>query len=335
MSRTFIYVSCAGSRAIEVFALDTHTGETIPHQRLVLPGSPSPLKISPDGRLLLVGTKSENTLLTCSIDPENGELAVLGSAPCPGGPTYVSCSRTMRTAFAASYGDNLLAAFPLESNGRPLPVTQVERGLARAHAAVIDASDRWMLVPTLGADAIRVFRLADDGRFDANVPEQVSVRPGSGPRHLVFSPDNRHVHCLNELDGSIDLFDFDGTNGTLTLRQSVSMMPHGVDGKPWAAELRVSSDGAFLFATERRSSTLAVFSVETQNGQLALFGHYPTETQPRGMAIDPSSRWLAVAGQLSNHLTVYAVNPETGYPKERARVATGDDPICVEILTLP
>ena len=56
---------------------------------------------------------------------------------------------------------------------------------------------------------------------------------------------------------------------------------------------------------------------------------------PRGTAIDPSSRWLAVAGQLSNHLTVYAVNPETGYPKERARVATGDDPICVEILTLP
>ena len=78
-----------------------------------------------------------------------------------------------------------------------------------------------------------------------------------------------------------------------------------------------------------------MFSVETQNGQLALFGHYPTETQPRGMAIDPSSRWLAVAGQLSNHLTVYAVNPETGYPKERARLATGDDPICVEILTLP
>ena len=335
MTRTFIYVSCAGSREIDAFALDAHTGETVLRQRLSVPGSPSPLKISPDGRILLVGVKSEHTLLTCSIHPQTGELAVLGSMPCPGGPTYVNCNRTMRTAFAASYGDNLLAAFPLEADGRPLPVTQSEPGLLRAHAAVVDATDRWLLVPTLGADAIRIFRIVDDGRLETNEPAQVSVRPGSGPRHLVFSPDNRRVHCLNELDGSIDLFDFDSTGGVLELRQSVSMMPHGVDGKPWAAELRVTTDGAFLFATERRSSTLAVFSVDPQNGHLALFGHYPTEAQPRGMAIDPSGRWLAVAGQLSNHLTVYAIDPETGCPNQRARLATGDDPICVEIVTLP
>ncbi len=335
MTRTFIYVSCAGSREIDVFALDTHTGETVRRQCLSLPGSPSPLRVSPDGRILLVGAKAENTFLTCSIQPENGELALLGSVPCPGGPTYVNCSRAMRTAFVASYGDDLLAAFPLESNGRPLPVGQVERDLPRAHAAVVDASDGWLLVPTLGSDAIRIYRVADDGRLEAHVPAQVSVRPGSGPRHLVFSPDNRHVHCLNELDGSIDLFDFNGTNGTLELRQSVSMMPHGFNGKPWAAELRVTSDGSFLFATERRSSTLAVFSVDAQNGQLALFGHYTTESQPRGMAIDPSGRWLAVAGQLSGHLTVYEIDQETGCPRERFRQATGEDPICVEIIALP
>ena len=335
MTQTLIYVSCAGSCEIDVFALDAHTGEVVPRQRLPIPCSPSPMRISPDGRILLVGAKTENTLLTCSINPINGELALLGSVPCPGGSTYVNCTRTMRSVFVASYGDNLLATFPLESNGRPLPVGQVERGLPRAHAAVVDASDRWLLVPTLGADAIRIYRLADDGRFEANAPALVSVRPGSGPRHLVFSPDNRHVHCLNELDGSIDLFDFDSTNGTLELRQSVSMMPHGFNGKPWAAELRVTTNGSFLFATERRSSTLAVFSVDAQNGQLALFGHYPTETQPRGMAIDPSGRWLAVAGQLSGHLTVYAVDRETGFPKQCFRQATGEDPICVEIVALP
>lgn len=335
MTRTFIYVSCAGSSEIDVFALDTHVGEAVQRQRLATPGSPSPMKISPDGRVLVVGTRTESTLLTCSIHPASGELGLLGSVPCPGGPTYVNCTRAMRTAFVASYGDNLLATFPLESNGRPLPVGQVERGLLRAHAAVVDASDRWLLVPTLGADAIQVYRLADDGCLEPNAPAQVSVRPGSGPRHLVFSPDNRHAHCLNELDGSIDLFDFDATSGKLELRQSVSMMPHGFNGKPWAAELRVTPDGGFLFATDRRSSTLAVFSVDAQNGQLALFGHYPTENQPRGMAVDPSGRWLAVAGQLSHHLTIYEIDAETGCPRQRFRVATGEDPICVEILALP
>ena len=335
MTQTFIYVSCAGSREIDVFALDICTGETISRQRFSTEDSPLPMKVSPDGRILYVGTRSENALLACSIDPVSGELALLSRIPSPGAPVYVSCDRSMCRAFVASYGDNLLAAFPLDAQGAPLAVAYVESALPRAHAALMDATNRWLLVPTLGADAIRVYRLAENGRIEPNFPPMVTVRAGSGPRHLVFSPDNRHVHCLNELDGSIDVFDFDAREGRLELRQSVSMMPPGFDGQPWAAELRATPDGSFLYATDRRSSMLAVFSVDAQNGQLALFAHHPTEAQPRGMAIDPSGRWLAVAGQLSGQLTVYEIDQETGCPKERFRQATGEDPICVEIVALP
>ena len=333
MTHSVVYVSCAQSREIQVFSLADDSGEVSLRQRVATAGAPNPLRLSDDGRILFAGTRSDDALDAFAIDAGNGGVVLLGSVPTPGGATYVSFDRGRRFAFCASYGGNLLAVFPLDAQGAPQPASQVETDLPRAHAALVDSTNQWLLVPSLGSDTIRAYHLGDDGRLTPAA--MTAVRAGSGPRHLVFSPDNLHVHCLNELDGSIDLFDFDSANGILTLRQSVSMMPHGVDGKPWAAELRVSSDGAFLFATERRSSTLTVFSVETQNGQLALFGHYPTETQPRGMGIDPSNRWLAVAGQLSNHLTVYAVNPETGYPKERARLATGDDPICVEILTLP
>ena len=331
MTQTYIYVSCADSREIDVFSLDAATGQTALLQRLFVTDSPLPLRISPDKRFLLVGTRGESALLTCAIDPASGELARLGRVPSAGAATYVSCDHGMRTAFVASYGDNLLATFPLDADGRPLPGAQVESALPRAHAALTDATNRWLLVPMLGADAIRVYRLANDGHIAPNVPPLAMARPGSGPRHLVFSPDNRHVHCLNELDGSIDLFDFDAASGMLELRQSVSMMPHGFTGAPWAAELRATPDGRFLFATDRRSSTLAVFSVDPQGGALALFGHYPTEEQPRGMAVDPTGRWLAVAGQLSGQMTVYEIDSETSSPKERFRQATGDNPICVEI----
>jgi 6-phosphogluconolactonase len=335
MTQTFIYVSCAASRKIDVFSLDVLTGDVALRQSLPTPGSPLPMRVSPDGRLLLVGLRDENALLTCSIDRGNGLLAVLGSISSPGVPVYVSCDKVARNAFVASYGDSLLAVVPLDPDGCPMPVTQVETGLPRAHAALADSTGRWLLAPTLGADAIRVYRLTDDGHITPNAPPQTKVRPGSGPRHLVFSPDNRHVYCLNELDGSIDLFAFADDTGMLELRQSVSMMPHGFDGAPWAAELRATPDGAFLYASDRRSSTVAVFSVEQPNGHLALFGHYPAETQPRGMAIDPSGRYLAVAGQLSGHLAIHAIDPETGRPEQQGRLATGEDPICVEIAALP
>jgi 6-phosphogluconolactonase len=335
MTQTFIYVSCAASRRIDVFSLDTLSGDVVLRQSLPTPGSPTPLRFSPDARLLLAGLRNESALLTCSVDQKSGLLAVLGSVPSPGAPAYVSCDRAKRNAFLASYGDNLLAVFPLDPDGRPLPAIQVETDLPHAHAALADATGHWLLTPTLGADAIRVYPLASDGRIASTAPLVQQVRPGSGPRHPLFSADNRRVYCLNELDGSIDLFAFAADAGTLEIKQSVSMMPHGFDGAPWAAELRATPDGAFIYASDRRSSTLAVFSVDAQNGQLSLFGHYPAETQPRGMAIDPSGRWLAVAGQISGHLAIHAINPETGYPETRARVVTGEDPICVEIVALP
>ena len=334
MTQTVVYVSCAESRDIHVFSLDTQSGEVQLHQRVATPGKAQPMKVSPDRRVLYVGTKSENELLAFGIHPDSGELALMGRVPAPGSATYVACDHTMRVAFSASYGDNNLGVFPLDAQGAPHEASQIETELPRAHCAQMDASNRWLLVPMLGIDAIGCYRLGDDLRLAPNDPAQTRVRSGSGPRHLVFSADNRHVHCLNELDGSVDLFDFDPAVGVLTLKQSISMLPHGFTDKPWAAELRATPDGRFLYATERRSSTLAVFAVDGASGELSLFGHYPTEEQPRGMDIDPSGRWLIAAGQRSGHLTVYSINPDTGCPAVRYRHATGLDPICVEVVAL-
>jgi len=188
-------------------------------------------------------------------------------------------------------------------------------------------------VPVLGADTIRSYRLGDDARLTPAA--STAVRPGSGPRHLLFSPDNRHLHCLNELDGSIDVFAFDAVAGTLACTQSISMLPAGYAAKPWAAELRATPDGRFLYATDRTASSIAAFTVDTSNGRLTLIDHYPTETQPRGMGVAPSGRWLIAAGQLSNRLTVYAIDPDSGRLRAVHSEATGLDPICVEILVLP
>ena len=142
------------------------------------------------------------------------------------------------------------------------------------------------------------------------------------------------MFCLNELDCSIDSFDFSAETGRLTLKHSVNALPAEFSGNPWAAELRMTPDGRFLYASERTASVIAAVAIEN-DAELRLIGHYPTETQPRGMDIDPSGRWLVAAGQLSNSLTVHALDPKTGELSERGRYATGQNPICVEILALP
>lgn len=335
MTQTVVYVSCAESREIDVFFLNQQTGGLQLRQRFGVAGAPHPLKIGPKQRVLYAGTRAENALLALGIDSRSGELALRGTLPTSGAPTYVACDQQAQVAFSASYGDNSLSVIALDAQGEPSAVTQYEPELPRAHAALMDATNRWLLVPMLGADAIRVYALGADGRIAPHASVMLSVRPGSGPRHLVFSPDNRHVHCLNELDGSIDLFDFDAEAGTLALQQSISMLPEGFAGKPWAAELRATPDGRFLYATDRTASVISAFAVAEHTGHMTLIAHYATEAQPRGMAIDPSGRWLIAAGQLSAHVSVYAIDTSNGRLAPTQRHSTGLDPICVEVLTLP
>ncbi len=330
-TQTFIYVSCAGSRQIDVFALDADSGAVTLRQRVPTPGSPMPLFSSLHGPRLYVGTCSEDALLAYSIDTCSGELSWLGGMPSPGVPTYVSCDAARRAAFVASYHGNLLATYPLDDKGVPVAPCRVEQALPRAHAALTDRSNRWLLVPLLGADEIRIFVLAGDGRITLH--SVAKARAGSGPRHLVISADNRDVYCLNELDGTVDHYAFDAVRGELRQLNSESMLPTSACEAPWAAELRASPDGRLLFATDRRSSTLAVLSTEPPEGHPVLLGSYPTETQPRGMAIDPSGRWLVVAGQLSGHLTVYEVDRHSGQLQARHRQTTGENPICIEIVS--
>ena len=106
-------------------------------------------------------------------------------------------------------------------------------------------------------------------------------------------------------------------------------------GAPWAADLHLTPDGKFLYASERRSSTLATYKVDAASGRLELIGHVPTEKTPRGFAIDPSGRYLVAAGQDSNGVTVYAIDAASGALSQRARLPLGKNPNWVEIVELP
>src|SRR5947207_805408 len=78
----------------------------------------------------------------------------------------------------------------------------------------------------------------------------------AGSRHVRFHPRGTPVYVVGELDGAVHVFDYSAGNGRLTAKQSVSALPPGFQGTPAAADLHVTSDGQFLYASERTSSTL-------------------------------------------------------------------------------
>jgi 6-phosphogluconolactonase len=149
----------------------------------------------------------------------------------------------------------------------------------------------------------------------------------------VFSPHKKFVYLLDELDASIYVLPWDDKTGTLKKEvQVASALPKGFEGKPWAADIHLTPDGKFLYASERTTSTLAAFSVDPKTGMLTPIDSYPTEKQPRAFNIDPTGRYLLAVGQLSNSMTAYAIDKATGKLAKLKGYPVGKNPSWIEIV---
>jgi 6-phosphogluconolactonase len=150
---------------------------------------------------------------------------------------------------------------------------------------------------------------------------------------MVFHPNDPVLFVNGELDGSICSYALSAETGRLRALHRALMLPETLDAKPWAGELAIGPDGRYLYASERRTSTLAIFDLCGEAGSLRRRDIVATEAQPRSFAIDPLGRFLIVAGELSNHLTVYRIDPSTGALDPRNRYAVGEKPTWVTIVS--
>lgn len=339
---TYVYVGNADSQNISVLELkakgDLVAIDTVAVPGPAKPGGSLPLAISPEKHRLYAGLRNEPyTAVTFDIDAKTGKLKLVGPGPLADSMAYIAVDRTGRFLLSASYGGNKVAVNAIGPNGVIAPAQQVVATEPNAHCIIVDPTNRYVLHTSLGGDVIYQQKFdAKAGKLTPNDPPTVSVKAKGGPRHLVFSPDKKFVYLLNELDAAIYVFPWDAATGTLKKETQVaSALPKGFDGKPWAADIHLTPDGKFLYASERTSNTIAAFRVDPKTGALASIGSTATEKQPRGFNIDPSGRYLLAVGQLSNSMTTYAIDKATGALTKLSETAVGKNPNWVEIINLP
>jgi len=311
--------------------------QKVPIPGIDQPGQSTPMAVSPDRRYLYVGTRGEPKIAAgFAIDPARGTLTHVGSGPLADSLAYIITDGTGRFLLGASYPGNKVTVNPIGPPGTVQPPQQVLTDHPKAHSIRIDAANRHVLVPTLGNDRVNQFTFdAATGRLAPNTPPAVEVRANAGPRHFVFHPGGGRVYVLGELDAQVYVFDYDAGRGTLTPTQTVSALPPDFQGKPSAADLHITPDGRFLYASVRATSTLAGFRVDPDNGTLTAIGSVPTERQPRGFNIDSSGRYLLAVGQLSHGLSSYTIDQASGALTKLKEYAMGRNPNWVEIVDLP
>lgn len=315
---TYVYVANADDGEIATYLLNPG-GELEPRGRAKAAAQVAPMAASPDRRLLYAAVRSKPfSVHVFRIDPASGALAPQSVSPLAESCPYLSLDRTGRTLFGASYGAHLVSVNDVGSDGGVAKEARQVIPVGRnAHAILADRSNRFVFVPCLGTDQIFPFAL-EGGSLRSGKP--VAMKPGTGPRHLAFSADNRFLYVLGELTGSVTTFSL--KDGVLAEVASAAMAtslrpgaPRGPDAPPrerdkdiWAADIHLTPDGRFLYTSERTSNSLCAFRVDAQSGRLAWIGATPTEKQPRGFAIDPGGKFLVASGEKSTTLSVHAID---------------------------
>jgi len=350
---TFAYISSPGDGMISQYQLDESNGKLSLLEQTKAGDMVNPMAITPDGKVLFAALRVKPfQVVGFSIDPKSGHLTEVSRGPLAESLAYLSTDRSGRYLMGASYGADAITVQAIDAAYKPDEKIQTYKTGPHAHSVRTDPSNRFAYAGNLGSDHVLQYSL--DAKTGALTPIGsgfVSVPAKTGPRHLAFSHDGKYLYVVGEMSGTVTAFSIDDKTGALTELGVANGIPdrlklvHGEvrdssnndlkdDPTPriWAADLRLSPDGKLLFMTERTTSSVSAFAVNSATGALSFLENYPVEEkQPRNIAFSPNGKWLLVTGEKADKVGVYAVG-EKGALKRGSEAESGKGALWIEVL---
>ncbi len=325
---------------------NTDSGKLSPASRVAEASSPGFLALHPRGGILYaVATIDKVPSVVAYRINADGSLSHLAKSPVgDGASAHIAVHPSGRFVLTAQYGGGSVALFPLDSDGKPgtAHLTEHEGGTRvferrqdspHPHWCGFSPDGRFALVPDLGLDKIVIYRV-DLDKPSIEPHGFATSLPGSGPRHLRFSPDGHFIYLLEELSSTVTSFAWDAANGTARRLSTVSTLPEGAmsaEAINAAAEILVHPNGRFVYASNRGNDTVTVFHSDPKTSALKPVQFQPVRGAfPRNINLAPGAGWLLAAGQDSNTVSVHRVDPITGKLTYQTKgVINVPAPICI------
>lgn len=217
--------------------------------------------------------------------------------------------------------------------GPPASFAHSGHDAPHVHMVQVDPSGRWLFATDLGRDHLLRWPLGTPrGSTEAgaaqllleNPPpapddlarpapaavlgerQDLPLSPGGGPRHFVFHPkDPRQLYVLTEEASTLIWLRWDAASGGLQVREEISALPVGFAGTSFASDLLCCAEGRFLYALNRLHDSIAIFSLAADGRPMLREHVWARGSYPRNALLSPDGRWLLVANQRSDHLTVF------------------------------
>jgi len=294
----------------------------------------------------------DGSLVTAyAFDAANGKMDAINAQHTGGaGACHVELSPDERHLAVANYTGGSIALFSVWDDGsvggcvashqykRFSGVNAERQESPHPHMASFSKDGCYLLVSDLGNDVVLSYDVADILRkamhgtvdnIDTCLEAILDLPDGSGPRHFVFHPCGQYAYVLNELLSTVLACKYDAYSGRLAaIDDPVSTVPEGtkvgVGGQSFAAAIRMSPDGRFVYVSNRGHCSIATFAVTSigtlspATFQLTSAGpesgppapqrkaELPPRDCPRDFALcGRQGQWLIVGNQDSDSLVVF------------------------------
>jgi len=288
--------------------------------------NPSFLTKSFDNNYLLAvnETNSNNGSGTVESFKINGDSLSFISRSSSGGahPCFVTLNNK-GDVLTANYTAGTIGLLKLNTNGKLSDLLDVQQHTGKgtkkqqktphAHAAWFESDNNNIISVDLGTNELWFSKLDTlQHKLQFTSPKTLKVDEGAGPRHLSFHPNGKWIYIINELNSTVSLLKKNEKN-TLEKKSSFSTLPEGYTQDSYCADIHISSDGKFLYASNRGHNSLAIFKINIEDGNLQLIEHQSVKGDwPRNFALSPDGNYIIVANQHSNNLVSFKRDKNTG-----------------------
>ncbi len=322
-----------GSQGLYVFSLDRDNLSLELLQTISDRLAPSFQAVHPKMAVVYSASRStisdqsdHQTIGAYRVDKGTGRLLLISEQSVMGiSPAHVSVDPLGSFVYVSNYTSGNLSMFPIRDDGGLDMASDVvqhtgssihptRQQKAHAHAADPSPDGKFLYVSDLGMDKIMIYEVDRQQRAlsPASTPWFENT-PGAGPRHLSFRPDGAYAYSAEELSSTVAVLRVDKNSGALHQVQRISMLPDDFEGSNTAADIHVSPDGTFLYASNRGHESIVIYAVDESSGKLSLIGHEPTIGEhPRNFMIDESGELVFVANRDNNHVVLFQRDPLTG-----------------------
>ncbi len=313
--------------------------------------NPSYLAFSPDHKNVYavneMADSARATVSAFSFDKKNNSLTFLNKQSSGGGaPCYISVDKTGQYAFVGNYVGGSLSVLPINSDGSLAPsqqtiqhqgssVNKKRQQQPHVHCTLPTPDNDALVVTDLGTDYVKRYSFdANSGRLNPDPVSTYKAKAGAGPRHITFGPSADYAYLIEEMSGSVVAFK--NQADTLKPIQRTSALPKDYGDAISGADIHVSSDGKYLYASMREDlNQIVIFEIDQENGKLSLAGRQPTGGEhPRNFMVDPTGGYLLAANRDTDNVVVFERDQSTG-----KLTATGTElnismPVCLKMMPM-